>query len=139
MRIHPARTHPARGAARAVLAPLAAVTALVVGACGGGGDSAADAASSASSAAAVSESTADAAAKDSTFFSMLDIAGVTVTDKPRFVAAAAELCAAMVAGTSYTDARSAIDVGLDEEGNAKLASAGIAAYCPDQQVKMATG
>ena len=70
---------------------------------------------------------------------MLDIAGVTVTDKPRFVAAAAKLCAALKSGTSYTDATSAVDVGLAADGKAKVASSAIAAYCPDQQIKMATG
>ena len=131
------RTHLTRKAVRTTVLPLAAVTLLTLSACDG--DAAEDAAASASSVASASESTADTRIKDSTFFSMLDIAGVNVTDKPRFVAAAVKLCEALVAGTSYTDARSALDVGLDEDGNAKVASAGIAAYCPDQQVKMATG
>ena len=131
------RTHLTRKAVKVAVVPLAAATLLALSACDG--DTAEDAAASASSVAAESESTVDAAAKDSTFFSMLDIAGVKVTDKPRFVAAAVKLCEAMVAGTSYTDARSALDVGLGEDDNAKVASAGIAAYCPDQQVKMATG
>ena len=88
---------------------------------------------------AAGESTAGSTAEDSTFFEMLDIAGVTVTDKPRFVAAAAKLCAALKSGTSYTDATSAVDVGLAADGKAKVASSAIAAYCPDQQIKMATG
>ncbi|GAB06054.1 DUF732 domain-containing protein [Gordonia amarae] len=131
------RTHLTRKAVRAAVLPLAAATLFVVSACDG--DTAEDAAASASSVASASESSAGNQVKDSTFFSMLDIAGVKVTDKPRFVTAAVKLCEAMVAGTSFTDARSALDVGLDEDGNAKVASAGIAAYCPDQQVKMATG
>ena len=124
-----------RTTVRTAILLIAAVALIAVSGCGGGSDqdSAASAASSAS------ESSADVAAKDSTFFAMLDIAGVTVTDKPRFIAAAVTLCEAMSSGTSYTDASSAIDVGLDETGNANAASAGIAAYCPDQQVKMATG
>lgn len=52
---------------------------------------------------------------------MLDIAGRKVTDKPS-TTAAVKLCEAMVAGTSFTDARSALDVGLDEDGNAKVAA-----------------
>ena len=156
-----------RPTVRKAILPLAAVaTILAAGACGDDGDSAGDVTASTSTVAAAGESaagsasgeptagsaagestagsaagesTAGSTAEDSTFFEMLDIAGVTVTDKPRFVAAAVKLCAALKSGTSYTDATSAVDVGLAADGKAKVASSAIAAYCPDQQIKMATG
>ena len=142
---------------KAILPLVAVATILAAGACGDDGDSAGDVTASTSTVAAAGESaagsasgestadsgaresTADSTAEDSTFFEMLDIAGVTVTDKPRFVAAAVKLCAALKSGTSYTDATSAVDVGLAADGKAKVASSAIAAYCPDQQIKMATG
>lgn len=151
---------------KAILPLVAVATILAAGACGDDGDSAGDVTASTSTVAAAGESaagsasgeptagsaagestagsaagesTAGSTAEDSTFFEMLDIAGVTVTDKPRFVAAAVKLCAALKSGTSYTDATSAVDVGLAADGKAKVASSAIAAYCPDQQIKMATG
>lgn len=115
---------------RLMLLPVAAATALFLGACGDSGDGASGESDKGPLAGAMA---GDSSSQDDRFIQALGSVGIDTSNRGELIAEGKEVCADLESGKSMQD----VFAGATSAEKAGIVGAAIGTYCPDQQSKIA--